>query len=88
MKFFRQTDNVKIYLTLENFIGSPNDKILYQNALELFKQRMKKYPEIVVTDLGYHSQDNFNFSIDKVENVFLGRSNDVKETYRDFSKKT
>lgn len=70
-------------ITIENFIGQPNDKILYPETLELFQKRMKQYPEISVTDLGYRSRDNFNASKDKVPTVFLGRSSDVSEDQRE-----
>lgn len=74
-------------ITVENFIGSPNDKTLYPDTLELFKKRMKTWPKTVVTDLGYRSNANFKISKDKVKNVFLGRSDDVDEKERDFCQK-
>lgn len=66
-------------ITVENFIGKPNDKTLYPKALELFYKKVKQYPKICVTDLGYRSRANFTFSKGKVETVFLGRSDDVSE---------
>ena len=69
-------------ITVENFIGKQNDKILYPGALELFKQRMKVYPDIAVTDLGYRSKKNLAESKTKAANTFMGRSEDVPEEMR------
>ncbi|MBF0202680.1 MAG: transposase [Desulfamplus sp.] len=74
-------------ITVENLIGNPNDKTLYPGTLELFLKRMKMYPEIVVTDLGYRSVKNFKFGQDKVNTVFLGRSSDVPENKREACQK-
>ena len=53
-------------ITTENFIGNPSDKTLYGNTLQLFNQRMEVYPDTVVTDLGFRSQNNFkNTPFDK-----------------------
>ena len=35
-------------ITAENFIGQPGDKTLYPSTQELYRERMKKYPEIGV----------------------------------------
>ena len=70
-------------ITLENFIGSPNDKTLFSGTLDLFKQRMHGKPETVVTDQGYRSQANLKTAKD-IKNVFLGRSKDVSEEKKDF----
>ena len=70
-------------ITIENFIGNPNDKILFPGTLAFFKKRMKEEPETVVTDLGFRSRDNFKAAKGS-RNVFLGRSNDVSEEKQDF----
>lgn len=74
-------------ITTENFIGNPSDNTLYGNTLELFNQRMEGYPDTVVTDLGFRSQDNFKETPEEVSNVFLGRSDDVSEEQKDFCRK-
>ncbi len=70
-------------ITVENFIGNPNDKTLFPSTLAIFKERMREDPESVITDLGYRSRNNFKVSED-IPNVFLGRSNDVCEEKRNF----
>ena len=70
-------------ITVENFIGNPNDKTLFPATLAVFKERMKEYPETVITDLGYRSRNNFKVS-EGIPNVFLGRSDDVSEEKKDF----
>jgi IS5 family transposase len=74
-------------ITVENHIGSPNDKTLYGETLDLFIKRMREYPESVITDLGYRSRRNFQNTPEKISNVFLGRSEDVIEEKRDFCRK-
>lgn len=73
-------------ITVENFIGKPNDTKLFPETFELFTKRMKKRPETVVCDLGFRSRANFK-TAEKSDNVFLGRSEDVDETKREFCKK-
>ena len=72
-------------ITAENFIGKRDDKTLYPNTLELFCQRMAAFPDGVVTDLGYRSPKNIKLSQDKLNVVFMGKSEDVdadhQETY-------
>jgi len=75
-------------ITTENFMGNPNDKTLYSNTLELYTDRQRGYPETVVCDLGYRSQSNLNKDSDKIENIFLGRSNDVCEANIEYCKKS
>ena len=70
-------------ITIENLIGSPNDKTLFPGTLALFKKRMKEDPDTAVTDLGYRSATNFKIAQD-INNVFLGRSEDVSEEKQDF----
>jgi len=74
-------------ITTENFIGQPNDKTLYPGTLELFKERMSRYPELIVTDLGFRSQNNLKNNPDDISHVFLGRSDDVQEDKQDFCRK-
>ncbi len=72
-------------ITVENFIGNPNDKTLYPGTLTLYINRMKGNPDTVVTDLGSRSRKNFEKTPEEVGNVFLGRSTDVAgEEERDF----
>ncbi|QTA89653.1 transposase [Desulfonema magnum] len=71
-------------ITVENFIGNPSDKILYGDTLDLFINRMKKYPDTVVTDLGYRSLKNLQNTPSEIGHVFMGRSDDVAEDKQDF----
>jgi hypothetical protein len=73
-------------ITVENFIGKPNDKILFPDTFELFTKRMRQCPRTVVCDLGFRSQANFKVA-EKSDNVFLGRSEDADEIKREFCKK-
>ncbi len=45
-------------ITVENFIGNPSDKTLYGDTPDLFINRMKRYPDTAITDLGYRSLEN------------------------------
>ncbi|MCP4110013.1 MAG: transposase [Desulfobacteraceae bacterium] len=71
-------------ITVENFIGNPNDKTLYPGTLNLFKERMGRLPDTVVTDLGIRSRSNIENTPGEVGNVFMGRSTDVSEEKQDF----
>lgn len=73
-------------ITTENFIGSPNDKTLYGNTLDLFRDRMRVDPHTVVTDQGSRSKHNFNTTPQTISYVFLGRSADVIQDHQDFCK--
>ncbi len=70
-------------ITVEIFIGTPNDKTLFPETMDLFTKRLKEQPETVVTDLGYRSSDNAKV-VKNSSNVFLGRSHDVSEEQREF----
>ena len=70
-------------ITIENLIGNPSDKTLFPETIALFKKRMKEEPDTVVTDLGYRSAANFK-TAQEINNVFLGRSEDVSEEKQDF----
>ena len=74
-------------ITVENFIGKPDDTKIYPGTVEFFKKRMKKYPKIAVTDLGYRSRKNLTFSKGKIDTVFMGRSEDVPESQREDCRK-
>ena len=71
-------------ITTENLIGNPNDKTLYGDTLGLFQKRMGNDPDTVVTDLGFRSRDNRKNTPETISNVFLGRSDDVDKSQRDF----
>jgi len=74
-------------ITAENFIGQPGDATLYPSTQELYRERMKKYPELGITDLGFRSQGNFKESKGKVQYVFMGRSEDVPEEKQDYCRR-
>lgn len=74
-------------ITVENFIGSPNDSTLYPNTLDLYIKRMSGHPGFVVTDLGYRSRANLNEKTPGKVEVFMGRSGDVSEENRDHCRK-
>jgi IS5 family transposase len=71
-------------ITTENLIGNPGDNTLYGDTLHLFQKRMCGYPDTAVTDLGFRSRDNIKNTPDSISHVFLGRSDDVEESHRDF----
>jgi IS5 family transposase len=71
-------------VTAENFIGQPGDKTLYPSTLDLYRERMRGYPDKAITDQGFRSPANFKVSKDKVEHVFMGKSLDVSEQVRDY----
>jgi len=75
-------------ITAENFIGSPNDKILYPGTVDLYINRMKGFPDTVVTDGGSRSRKNFDNTPKEINHVFLGRSTDVIEEKRDFCRRS
>lgn len=71
----------------EILIGHPNDKTLYQPALNRYIERMKAVPESAVTDGNYRSTKNFNYRPEGLKFVFMGRSEDVAEEQQDSCKK-
>ena len=75
-------------ITVENFIGSPNDSTLYPATLDLYNKRMRRFPNFVVTDLGYRSNAKLNKNTPDQVEVFMGRSSDVAEENRDHCQKT
>lgn len=74
-------------ITTENYIGKPNDKTLFLNTLEYYRERMKVYPEGGVTDLGYRSRKNFKKGKEKLSCLFMGRSEDVPENLQRYYQK-
>jgi len=73
-------------VTMENFIGKPNDKILWPKTVELFEERMKGLPENAIGDNGYRSRINRKI-LEGTPHIFLGKSSDVCEEKRDFCRK-
>ncbi|MCP4119496.1 MAG: hypothetical protein GY737_29680 [Desulfobacteraceae bacterium] len=69
---------------VENFIGNPSDKTLYGDTPDLFINRMKRYPDTAITDLGYRSLENLKNTPSEIGHVFMGRSDDAAEYKRDF----
>ena len=65
-------------ITVENFIGSPDDSTLFPETLAKFTARMRETPEAIVTDLGFRSAANFAVAKES-STVFLGRTGDVPE---------
>lgn len=78
MSFSRQG----FMVTVENFIGSPNDTTLFPDTLAKFTARLREVPEAVVTDLGFRSTANFAAASES-STVFLGRTDDVPEEQRE-----
>jgi hypothetical protein len=74
-------------VTAENFIGQPGDKTLYPSTQELYRERMRKYPEIGITDLGFRSLINLKAGRGKVPYLFMGRSEDVPEEKQDYCRR-
>ncbi len=73
-------------VTMENFIGKPNDKTLWPTTTELFEKRMKGLPEYAIGDKGYRSRINRKIP-QGVPHIFLGKSSDVCEEKQDFCRK-
>ena len=73
-------------VTVENFIGKPDDTKLFPGTFELFIKRMRQVPGTVVGDSGFRSRANFK-AAEKSGCVFLGRSEDVVENKREFCQK-
>lgn len=69
--------------TTENFIGHPNDATLYGPTLMRFRSRMRRYPNIAVTDLGFRSAHNLKLHHHDIKQVFMGQSDDVNEDLQD-----
>jgi len=74
-------------VTVENFIGKPDDSKLWVGTSELFIKRMKGEPGHAVGDRGYRSRSNLKIP-EKTDHIFLGKSTDVAEEERDYCRKT
>lgn len=73
-------------VTMENFIGKPNDTTLWSMTTELFKKKMKATPEYAIADQGYRSR--VNQTIPKgASHIFLGKSLDVDEDQQAYCQK-
>ncbi len=70
-------------ITVENFIGTPDDTTLFPGTLARYDQRMKAPPDILVTDLGYRSAKNVAAAKES-QTVFLGRTQDVPDEQQAF----
>ncbi|MCP4400373.1 MAG: transposase, partial [bacterium] len=70
-------------VTLENFIGKPDDTTLFPGTLAKYGQRMKAPPNTIVTDLGSRSAKNF-VAAKESQTVFLGRTQDVPDEHQAF----
>ncbi len=70
-------------ITMENFIGKPDDTTLFPGTLALYRHRMKAPPDTIVTDLGFRSAANVVAAKDS-DTIFLGRTADVPDEQQDF----
>ncbi len=73
-------------VTMENFIGKPNDKTLWSDTARLFEEKMKGSPEYAIGDQGYRSLVNQKIPQD-TSHIFLGKSSDVDEKEQDYCRK-
>ena len=73
-------------ITVENFIGKPNDTRLWPGTADLFIKRMGGSPEYAVGDRGYRSAANMGIPKD-TKHIFLGHSSDVPENKKDYCRK-
>lgn len=73
-------------VTVENFIGKPDDSKLWSDTSELFIKRMKEKPGYAVGDQGYRSRVNLKIP-DKTEHIFPGKSTDAAEKERVYCRK-
>ena len=73
-------------VTMENFIGKPNDTTLWKKTTELFQEKMKGAPEYAIADQGYRSQINQKIP-EGTSHIFLGRTQDVEEKEQEYCQK-
>ena len=73
-------------LQTENFLGHPGDSTLYQGTLLKLRKRLRKSPQTTVTDKGFRSQKNLQFTLKGMKHIFQGKSSDVTVEQRDFCK--
>jgi IS5 family transposase len=71
-------------ITVDTFIGNPSDKTLYPEILTHYIQRMKDFPDAVITDKGFCKKANKDRTQKVIHTVFMGRSTDVSEDQMDF----
>ncbi len=74
-------------ITMENFIGKPNDTTLWSMTTELFEKKMKATPDYAIADQGYRSKINQNIP-KNTSHIFLGKSQDVNEEQQDYCQKS
>ncbi len=72
-----------VLITMENFIGKPDETTLFPGTLALYRRRMKAPPDTVVTDLGYRSAKNVIVAKES-DTIFLGRTQDVPDEQQAF----
>jgi IS5 family transposase len=73
-------------VTMENFIGKPNDKTLWPETARFFEKKIKDVPEYAIGDQGYRSRVNQTIP-QGTPNIFLGKSSDVDEEKQDYCQK-
>jgi hemerythrin superfamily protein len=73
-------------VTMENFIGKPNDTTLWERTTELFQEKMKGIPEYAIGDQGYRSQTNQKIP-KGASQIFLGKTQDVEEKEQKYCQK-
>ncbi len=73
-------------VTMENFIGKPNDKTLWPMTVELFEKKTKGTPEYAIGDQGYRSRANQKIPKGTLH-VFLGKSLDVDKEEQEYCQK-
>jgi transposase, IS5 family len=69
-------------ITAENFIGKPDDRVLYGPTFEQFLKRMRALPNGAVTDLGFRNAKNLKLHAEDLDFVFMGNSADVDEAHK------
>ena len=67
-------------ITVENFIGKPNDTKFFPKTFELFMKRMRQHPVTVVGDLGFRSGADFKIT-EEIGNVSLERSEYIEDKF-------
>ncbi len=73
-------------ITMENFIGKPDDRTLWPGTSEIFIKRMGGAPGSAIGDQGCRSRANLSIP-KETEHIFLGRSSDVTEDIKDSCRK-
>lgn len=73
-------------VTMENFIGKPNDTTLWPMTAQLFQEKMNGTPDYAIGDQGYRSQANQTIP-EGTSNIFLGKTEDVNEKEQEYCHK-